>query len=72
MSDQKSSSENKVKPVQSPCVSACFLDDEDVCAGCYRTANEITDWSELTQQEKRDVLKNTRLRFKQKNKHLLL
>jgi predicted Fe-S protein YdhL (DUF1289 family) len=29
---------------QSPCVSVCALDENDVCLGCFRTAEEITDW----------------------------
>ena len=30
--------------VQSPCVSICVLDEDDICQGCFRTAEEITDW----------------------------
>ena len=30
--------------IPSPCISVCLLDDDDVCVGCYRTAEEITDW----------------------------
>ena len=27
--------------VKSPCIEVCSLNNEDVCIGCYRTANEI-------------------------------
>lgn len=46
----------KEKPVSSPCVSVCALDDEDVCTGCYRTLEEIGDWSEMDNSRKREVI----------------
>ena len=42
--------------IKSPCISVCALDENDVCFGCYRTANEITNWSVYSDEEKRDVL----------------
>lgn len=42
--------------VGSPCVSVCLLDDQDVCIGCFRTANEITDWFELDDDARRAVI----------------
>lgn len=42
--------------VKSPCVSICFLDEDDICQGCYRSAIEIIDWSILNDDAKRDVL----------------
>ncbi len=58
--------------VKSPCISVCVLNEEDICEGCYRSAEEITDWSELTEQQKSDVLLHVSERFKRLNKHLLL
>ena len=43
--------------VKSPCVAVCALDENDVCIGCYRTGQEITDWGEMDNEKKRDVLK---------------
>ena len=40
------------KPVASPCNSICTLNDEDICQGCYRTADEIRDWSVLDNDQK--------------------
>lgn len=40
----------------SPCVSICALDENDICMGCYRSAEEITDWFMATPQQKREVL----------------
>ena len=30
------------RPVASPCVSICALDEQDICTGCQRTVDEIT------------------------------
>jgi Predicted Fe-S protein len=29
------------RPVASPCVSICALDEQDICTGCQRTVAEI-------------------------------
>lgn len=58
--------------VASPCVSVCFLDENDICEGCYRSAQEITDWMSYSNAEKKAVLELGQERFKEKNKHLLL
>ncbi|MEL6870125.1 MAG: DUF1289 domain-containing protein [Pseudomonadota bacterium] len=41
---------------QSPCISICTLDEQDICMGCHRTLDEIIDWSMLDDDAKRDVL----------------
>ena len=46
----------------SPCISVCLLDDADVCVGCYRTADEITEWFSATPDEKRAILRRTAAR----------
>lgn len=30
--------------LNSPCISLCQLDSNDVCKGCYRSAEEIRNW----------------------------
>ncbi|AQA19354.1 DUF1289 domain-containing protein [Halioglobus japonicus] len=42
---------------QSPCIAVCALDENDVCIGCYRTADEITDWFMLDAEAKREIVK---------------
>lgn len=49
-------SENE-RPVASPCVSVCALDEEDICVGCQRTVAEITRWGRMDNPERRSVLK---------------
>lgn len=48
--------------VSSPCVSICALDENDVCIGCQRTGDEITQWPRLTDEERRAVLDKVALR----------
>jgi predicted Fe-S protein YdhL (DUF1289 family) len=46
----------------SPCISVCVLDANDVCTGCYRTADEITEWFMATAGQKREILRRARER----------
>jgi len=48
---------------QSPCISVCLLDDKDICTGCFRSADEITDWFMATADQKREVLRRARERM---------
>ena len=43
-------------PVKSPCIEVCSLNDQDVCIGCYRTANEIIEWFSASDERKRQIL----------------
>lgn len=45
------------KPVASPCVQICALDEQDICIGCQRTAAEITHWGRMENDERRAVLR---------------
>ncbi|MBO3274891.1 DUF1289 domain-containing protein [Pseudomonas schmalbachii] len=44
------------RPVASPCVHVCALDDNDLCLGCQRSADEITRWGRMDNTERRAVL----------------
>ena len=48
---------------KSPCISVCVLDDDDICMGCYRSAEEVADWFMASDEEKRDVLRKARERM---------
>jgi predicted Fe-S protein YdhL (DUF1289 family) len=45
-----------VTPVRSPCVSICALNDDNVCMGCYRSGEEITQWGAMTEDQRRAVM----------------
>ncbi|MBD1589010.1 DUF1289 domain-containing protein [Pseudomonas typographi] len=44
------------RPVRSPCVGVCTLDEHDICLGCQRTASEISRWGRMGNDERRQVL----------------
>ncbi|WP_414717556.1 DUF1289 domain-containing protein [Steroidobacter sp.] len=49
-------------PVASPCIKVCVLDARNVCVGCGRTIDEITQWSRLTEEQQRLVVDRARQR----------
>ena len=48
---------------KSPCISICVLDEQDICQGCYRSAEEITDWFMASAQEQRAILDRAKERL---------
>lgn len=49
--------------VHSPCKGECNLDGNGLyCTGCYRTVNEIRYWREHTEEYKKVVLENCKIR----------
>jgi uncharacterized protein len=48
---------NESPQVPSPCVSICVIDPPNgLCAGCYRTLDEIAGWIDLSVEERRALL----------------
>jgi predicted Fe-S protein YdhL (DUF1289 family) len=45
------------KMVESPCVAICYLFENDICAGCFRSGDEITGWGSYKNDQRREVLK---------------
>jgi len=41
--------------VESPCIGICELQD-NVCIGCNRTVEQITNWETMSHEEKEEVL----------------
>lgn len=43
--------------VESPCVRICVVHPEArICTGCMRTIDEITQWSRMTPEKRRDIM----------------
>lgn len=43
--------------VQSPCVNICVVHPEArICTGCYRSIDEISAWSRMSNEERADIL----------------
>mgnify|MGYP001026546809 CR=1 FL=1 len=53
--------------VKSPCVSVCLLNDDDICLGCYRTAEEIRLWMSYDNRQREEVNRTAAERGQQLN-----
>ena len=42
--------------VQSPCIENCCLNDQKICLGCFRSIVEISQWSQMNDRMRLDVL----------------
>jgi predicted Fe-S protein YdhL (DUF1289 family) len=42
--------------IQSPCRHVCQLDAGDMCAGCFRTRDEIARWLSMTDDERARIM----------------
>ncbi len=49
----------------SPCIALCQLTEDDICVGCKRTIEEITNWRTYTDSQKQAVF--TRLESLEKD-----
>jgi predicted Fe-S protein YdhL (DUF1289 family) len=45
----------KQSHIESPCISVCRYENE-VCAGCGRTVDEVVGWWDMSDDEKQAVL----------------
>ncbi|MEM8560687.1 MAG: DUF1289 domain-containing protein [Pseudomonadota bacterium] len=55
---------NDIHP-ESPCVSICVLDEDNICQGCYRSAEEIADWLMAGAIEKQAIINRASARKEQ-------
>ncbi len=53
--------------VESPCVRNCCLDNNDICLGCFRSLDEIRQWSTAEDQIRKEFLLNTEKRRENKS-----
>lgn len=44
--------EGHSKNIITPCIGQCHLDKQDICIGCYRSSQEISDWVDKSEDEK--------------------
>ncbi len=59
--------------IESPCTKVCVIHPEArICVGCYRTAEEVTDWFLASNREKREILQRARQRMEEANPIRLL
>lgn len=48
--------------VPSPCMGNCCLDDDFTCLGCFRSLEEIKEWSIVDDHRRGVILKNAEQR----------
>lgn len=53
--------------IKSPCIQVCTLDDEKICLGCHRSAEEIKNWHTMTDEQKLQFMANTEERRRAKD-----
>ena len=58
----KETSSDTDEVAQSPCVWNCCLNDDDICLGCFRSIDEIMQWSAADNRERHVTLQNARQR----------
>jgi len=42
--------------METPCIKVCQLDKENLCMGCGRTLQEISDWTRMSDAERAQVM----------------
>ncbi|HEX5613254.1 MAG TPA: DUF1289 domain-containing protein [Burkholderiales bacterium] len=43
--------------IESPCIKVCVMNDATgLCRGCHRTLEEIARWSQMSDEERREVI----------------
>jgi len=48
--------------VPSPCINVCVLGLDKICAGCYRSLEEISAWSIANDEERIQIIASARAR----------
>ena len=49
--------------IKSPCVKVCTMEKGwNLCIGCFRTMEQIAKWKTYTEEEKRKVIKESKIR----------
>ena len=48
----------KRNEVDSPCVNICIIHPRaNICTGCFRSIDEISSWSNMSEPERKGILK---------------
>ncbi len=63
--------DHKISVIESPCIRNCCLNNDDLCMGCFRLLDEITNWTYCNNSEKQAILKHAEQRKIEYNKTLI-
>jgi len=58
-----------ISSVERPCIKKCYLNENDVCLGCFRTLDDMRTWHKSSKEEKMKILSLASER-KEKQEHL--
>lgn len=45
-----------IENIVSPCIGVCSMNDAGLCAGCYRTIDEIREWWNMNDGQRSEVM----------------
>ncbi len=48
-----------IKPqnnITSPCIGICAVNEDNICLGCYRNLDEISDWLNFDDTKRAEIL----------------
>lgn len=45
-----------MKSILSPCIGVCELDEQQVCVGCSRTIEEIGQWTQMDDRQRKLIM----------------
>lgn len=48
--------------ILSPCVRQCCLNENDICLGCFRSMEEICQWTQVDNQTRQQIIHNAEQR----------
>ena len=46
------------RPILSPCVGVCALDERGLCEGCHRSASEIASWIAMNDDQRLHLIES--------------
>lgn len=55
----------KLDIIESPCIGQCCLNDDQICEGCYRSLDEIGQWTLVDDETRSQFLANIEERKRQ-------
>lgn len=44
------------KEIITPCIGICSYNADGLCVGCYRTCDEIVNWFDMSDDERKSVM----------------
>jgi len=56
--------DDRIEEISSPCVGVCQYNNDEVCSGCFRTADEISQWTTISDSEREMIMNKLDARIK--------